>query len=75
MSEHVLAVLGDAVAMVSPDDARPGVLGLVVVLCLVVATALLLWSFTRHLRRVDFDEGDPDDDAADRTDDGPDPGR
>jgi len=48
-------------AQVDPDAARPGVLGLVVVLALVVATVLLLRSFTKHLRRVDFDEGDPPD--------------
>jgi len=46
-------------AEVDPDEVRPGVLGLVVVLALVVATALLLRSFVKQLRKVDFDE-DPD---------------
>ena len=52
-----------------PDQVRPGVLGLVVVLALVVATALLLRSFVKQLRKVDFEEDpaptgtDPDSDA------------
>lgn len=56
MGDQASALLSGALAQVSPDDARPGVLGLVVVLGLIVATALLMVSFTRHLRRVDFDE-------------------
>ena len=47
-------------AAIDPNDARPGVLGLVVVLALVAATALLLYSFTRQLKKVDFEEA-PDD--------------
>jgi hypothetical protein len=39
-----------------PDQVRPGVLGLLVVLGLVVATVFLLRSFTRQLRKIDFDE-------------------
>jgi len=56
MGDQASAMLSGALAQVSPDDARPGVLGLVVVLGLIVATALLMVSFTRHLRRVDFEE-------------------
>lgn len=43
-------------AELDPDQVRPGVLGLVVVLSLVVATALLLRSFTKQLRRIDVPE-------------------
>ena len=39
-----------------PDQVRPGVLGLLVVLGLVVATVFLLRSFTKQLRKIDFDE-------------------
>ena len=49
---------------VDPDQVQPGVLGLVVVLALVVATAVLLRSFTKHLGRVDFDEAPPRADSA-----------
>ncbi len=63
---HAVGPAG-ALAQVSPDDVRPGVLGLVVVLALIVAVVLLLRSFTRHLRRVDFEE-DPHDDPADPAD-------
>lgn len=41
-----------------PDQVRPGVLGLLVVLGLVVATVFLLRSFTKQLRKIDFDEGE-----------------
>ena len=44
-----------------PDQVRPGVLGLLVVLGLVVATVFLLRSFTKQLRKIDFDETDPSD--------------
>ncbi len=47
-------------AAIDPNEVRPGVLGLVVVLALVAATALLLYSFTRQLKKVDFEES-PDD--------------
>jgi hypothetical protein len=43
-------------ADLDPNTVKPGVLGLLVVLALVVATALLLRSFTRHLKKIDFDE-------------------
>jgi hypothetical protein len=43
-------------AELDPNTVKPGALGLVVVLALVVATALLLRSFTRHLKKIDFDE-------------------
>lgn len=56
MGDQALGLLSGALAQVDPDDARPGVLGLVVVLGLIVATALLMFSFTKHLRRVDFEE-------------------
>ena len=49
---------------VDPDQVQPGVLGLLVVLALVIATALLLRSFTKHLGRVDFDEEPPRADGA-----------
>ena len=48
-------------ADLDPSVVKPGVLGLVVVLALVVATALLLRSFTRQLKKIDFDEDDEDD--------------
>jgi hypothetical protein len=51
-------------ADVDPNLVKPGVLGLVVVLALVVATALLLRSFTRQLKKIDFDE-DPADEPPD----------
>ena len=41
-----------------PDQVRPGVLGLLVVLGLVVATVFLLRSFTKQLRKIDFKEED-----------------
>jgi hypothetical protein len=47
-------------AELDPDTVKPGALGLVVVLALVVATVLLLRSFTRHLKKIDFDEDRPD---------------
>ena len=47
-------------ADLDPDVVKPGVLGLVVVLALVVATALLLRSFTRQLKKIDFDEDQAD---------------
>ena len=59
-------------AGIGPDEARPGVLGLVVVLALVVATALLMRSFVKQLRKVDFDEDAPPDQA---DPDDPDPDR
>jgi hypothetical protein len=46
-------------AELDPDQVRPGVLGLVVVLSLVVATALLLRSFTKQLRRIDVPDSRP----------------
>jgi hypothetical protein len=49
-------------AELDPDTVKPGLLGLVVVLALVVATVLLLRSFTHQLTKIDFDEG-PEDDA------------
>ena len=49
-------------AELDPETVKPGLLGLVVVLALVAATVLLLRSFTRQLKKIDFDEG-PDDDA------------
>jgi len=51
-------------AELDPDTVRPGVLGLVVVLALVVATAVLLRSFTRHLKKIDFDDSGADDPPA-----------
>lgn len=44
---------------IDPSQVRPGALGLLVVLALAVATALLLRSFTRQLRRIDFDGQGP----------------
>jgi len=43
-------------AALDPDTVKPGALGLLVVLALAVATALLLRSFTRQLKKIDFDE-------------------
>lgn len=56
-SAAVLAAF--ARAGLGPDVVRPGGLALLVVLGLVVATALLLRSMTKHLRRIDFDESKP----------------
>ena len=52
-------------AELDPDQVRPGVLGLVVVLLLVVATALLLRSFTRQLRRIDVPDSQPGSEPSD----------
>jgi hypothetical protein len=43
-------------AELDPNTVKPGVLGLVVVLALAVATAVLLRSFTRQLKKIDFEE-------------------
>jgi hypothetical protein len=43
----------------NPADVKPGWLGFAVFLALAAATALLLWSFTRQLRKVDFEEEAP----------------
>ena len=59
---------------VDPDTVKPGVIGLVVVLALVVATALLLRSFTRQLKKIDFDEEADDVTADPGTHDPPPPG-
>ena len=39
------------------ESVNPGVVGSLVVLALVVVTGLLVWSFRRQLRKVDFDDG------------------
>jgi hypothetical protein len=52
-------------AGLDPDTVKPGVLGLVVVLALAIATAVLLRSFTRQLKKIDFDEGETPSDRAD----------
>ncbi len=49
-----------------PDQVRPGVLGLLVVLALIAATVLLLRSFTKQLRKIDFDEEPPGDEDGTR---------
>ncbi len=59
------AAPGWLLVAVDPDQVRPGVLGLLVVLAMVVATALLLRSFTKQLRRIDFDEDEPPADEPD----------
>ena len=51
-------------AELDPNTVKPGALGLVVVLALVVATVLLLRSFTRHLKKIDFDDGRRDEPPA-----------
>ncbi|HLK95243.1 MAG TPA: hypothetical protein VK365_05850 [Nocardioidaceae bacterium] len=43
-------------AGLDPDTVKPGLLGLVVVLALAVATAVLLRSFTRQLKKIDLPE-------------------
>ena len=52
-------------AELDPETVKPGLLGLVVVLALVAATVLLLRSFTRQLKKIDFDEPPAEDDADD----------
>ena len=54
---------GWLLAAPDPDTVRPGVLGLLVVLGLVVATVFLLRSFTKQLRKIDFEEDAPPDKA------------
>jgi len=39
------------------ESVNPGAVGSLVVLALVVVTGLLVWSFRRQLRKVDFDDG------------------
>lgn len=51
-------------AELSADTVRPGLLGLLVVLGLAVATVFLMRSFVKQLRRIDFDEEHPDDSPA-----------
>jgi hypothetical protein len=51
------------VLAIDPNRVTPGVLGLVVVVALGIATWLLMRSMNRHLRRIDFDEGDPETEA------------
>ena len=67
--------LTGAESEVGADVVRPGVLALVVVLALAVATALLMRSFVRQLRKIDFEEtpeppaASPSQDASDTADD------
>ena len=49
-----------------PESVHPGVVGSLVVLALAVVTGLLVWSFSRQLRKVDFDDGSGRSPASDR---------
>jgi len=40
----------------NPEDVKPGWLGFSVVMALIVALAVLMRSFAKQLKRVDFDE-------------------
>ena len=55
-----LTAVGPTVRAVEESNVNPGLLGFVVVAVLGVATWLLIRSMTRHLRKVDFEERDPD---------------
>lgn len=46
------------VAAYDPNDVKPGWLAFWIVVALCVALAILLRSFAKHIRRVDFDESD-----------------
>lgn len=54
------------------DDVKPGWIGFTVVVLLAVAVVLLVFSFRKQLRKVDFEESG--DDAGTRTEDGEEPG-
>jgi len=62
-----------AAAEVDPDAMRPSPLTSVVVGFLLVATALLIWSFLRHLRRAQANLGPARATTADPSDTGTDP--
>ena len=59
------AWLAGWVAKPPPEESvNPGALGSLVVLALVVVTGLLVWSFTRQLGKVNFDDGSQSRDPA-----------
>ena len=62
-----------AAAEVDPDAMRPSPLTSVVVGFLLVATALLIWSFLRHLRRAQANLGPARTTTADLSDTDTDP--
>jgi hypothetical protein len=53
-----------------PDQAKPGVLGLVVFLLLAAAVVFLAFSFRKQLRKVDFPEDDEQRQDRERPDEG-----
>lgn len=55
----------------NPSDVVAGWVGGVVVAALVVAVVLLLFSFRRHLKRVNFDEAPPEQTSDRGSSDGP----
>lgn len=55
----VLATASDVLAAYNPEDVKPGWLGLSVVLALGLALVVLLRSFSKQLKRVNFDENAP----------------
>ena len=69
----VVATVVDLVVLAAqqapePEDVKAGWLGFAVWLGLVVAVVLLCISFVRQLRKVNFEEKDPADDAPAGTD-------
>jgi hypothetical protein len=65
----VVATVVDTVVLAAqqapePEDVKAGWLGFAVWLGLVVAVVLLCFSFVRQLRKVNFEEKDPADDAS-----------
>ncbi|MGI8954163.1 MAG: hypothetical protein ACR2FL_06255 [Nocardioidaceae bacterium] len=57
------ASVSSLLAAYNPEDVKPGWLGFSVVMALIVALAVLMRSFAKQLKRVDFDE-DADPSAA-----------
>lgn len=65
----VAAALADVlVAAVDADKVKPGWLGFSVVLALIVALVVLLFSFSKHIKKVDFEEEPLDEDRLRRPD-------
>ncbi|MFY0407988.1 hypothetical protein [Solicola sp. PLA-1-18] len=61
---HALADLTSTMVLTAsdpqldPDDVKPGWLGFAVFLAMAAATALILWSFVRRTKKVNFVEQD-----------------
>jgi hypothetical protein len=66
MTGAMAFVVASAAKELNDDTVSPGLLGLAVVAALGVATWLLIRSMNRQLRKIDFDEGGPARNPADR---------